>query len=539
MAHYKYGGYQPTDEDAYRGIDIAPRPTAAGAPPGQRAKPPPPPGPPPAAQANVLIQGTTSGRPSYDPYGAGAYGQQESSQGGWSGQNSSGGNSAAHSGNPSPAPYGDSRGGRSGGPSPPQYGQGSGNSTPYNQYGGGAPYNSTPSGPSPYGGHGATNYNDQSGGQYGAGGGGSDAGYGQQQQQQQQQDDGADDPVRRQMEALNMLNMANSQQFNGIVRTPSQAEGYQGEYDLPSNDYGKPAKQRLGAKVDLEGTIMLPPEDMEPEVIPPGVKITWPDAVWNKFTETQKWRRLTRFDKVKLYYPGVTMEPKDKQRISFPNRVNIGMFGRRGFGKSSFIESALHIWQNLPFTQFYRQGPSDESFTRKRDVAEVNPYFALVDFPGMLNMGDDWVRSVLIEVEDMHRRNQACKSKFIEDPLELKGRRYVKLQGAIIFWDAEAEEHQRLVPLVAALEGLMGKRPVVVVTKIDKLDHATVKRAINGVYEACKCPVFGVANYTYDSQDDDPDMNGRFADVLACVLKRADRCVVYRAIKRLEACNLM
>jgi len=252
-------------------------------------------------------------------------------------------------------------------------------------------------------------------------------------------------------------------------------------------------------------------------------------------SDTEKWNRLNSLDKVKYYYPGVTLNPSERRGVACPPRVYIGLFGRRGFGKSSFMESCLHVWQNLQFSEFMRSGPSDESFTTKRDVAEISTKFSLVDHPGMLNMGDEWVRTVLKEVEETATDLINKATHFVADVV--KGKRIrLNLHGCIIFWDAEAEDWERLRPLCDALYDLTGERPVVVITKIDKVSPEFCKDLLDNVRRITRCPVFGIQNYTYDSTEDDPGRNQKLADVLVVALRLADKNIVNSILRRSGGC---
>mmetsp|Transcript_15661 Transcript_15661/g.27069 ORF Transcript_15661/g.27069 Transcript_15661/m.27069 type:complete len:285 (-) Transcript_15661:312-1166(-) len=261
---------------------------------------------------------------------------------------------------------------------------------------------------------------------------------------------------------------------------------------------------------------------------------------WKKLSEAQKWRYLTRHDKVALYYPGVTLEPKEKKNITYPSRTHVGLFGRRGFGKSSFLESCLHIFKGLQFPEFYRQGPSDESFTVKRDVAEISRALSLVDFPGLLNLGDDWIRSVLAEVENIKNRKDVPHSNFDQPEPAGPGavsRQRIKLQAALVFWDSEADDYERLMPLLDALHNLMGERPLVILTKIDKVPPETWQNMQKAMEQYFNCPVFAVANYTYHSTEENPRMNAIFCEVLAQAVLRADKFVVHWQKTHKQVCE--
>eukprot|EP00741_Cyanophora_paradoxa_P015977 tig00000042_g15423.t1 len=251
----------------------------------------------------------------------------------------------------------------------------------------------------------------------------------------------------------------------------------------------------------------------------------------------EKWNTLPSMQKVQLYYPGVTLAASEKRSVAFPKMVYIGLFGRRGFGKSSFMESALHVFKNLDFSQFFRSGPSDESFTQKRDVAEISPCFCLVDHPGMLNMGDEWVRGVLEEVEEQPADMIARSIHKLADAV--KGKRVrLNLHGCIVFWDAESDDYDRLRPLCDALFDLTGERPVVCMTKIDKVAPEHTRDMLDNIRRITRCPVFGIANYTYASSQDDPTMNQRIADVCSVALRIADKNIVNSVLRRVGGCSI-
>eukprot|EP00741_Cyanophora_paradoxa_P002938 tig00000655_g2852.t1 len=258
----------------------------------------------------------------------------------------------------------------------------------------------------------------------------------------------------------------------------------------------------------------------------PGASTGQADARLQALKDYAAWQQLHPVDKIKYYYPGVSMHPRERLNIAMPSRAFIGLFGRRGHGKSSFMDSCVHIFRGLFFQEFIRGGKSDESFTTKREDAEISQKVSLVDHPGLLNFGEEAIRTTLESVKEEENWVDKKIHKVV-DKVQGKRNRF-RIQAAIIFWDAETEdEPARMMPLINGLSGfLCGEKPIIVVTKIDKMPSAQARAALERVTAATGCQAFPIANYTVNSVSDDPKMNQQFCVILAAALASADRAAV-------------
>lgn len=236
--------------------------------------------------------------------------------------------------------------------------------------------------------------------------------------------------------------------------------------------------------------------------------------------------------KVLTYYPGRTLNPHARKGLKMRAATRIVLLGKRGHGKSAFIDTLDHIINRVQFQQFLRQGKSDDSFTfplRSREVLSESVILGqgkieVLDTAGLANF-----RGSSVSVVDKELAAEDEAGFFDSVARFFQGSEvFLDVDATIVVWrgDLPIDEISGMQELVSCLRKITQKPPIVLVTFAEKIEEAhgsegkmQIQSLIEGKLQGTS--VF-ITNYTKASTQDNPETNHEALRALLLALAQAD-----------------
>ncbi|XP_069838306.1 uncharacterized protein [Dendropsophus ebraccatus] len=235
-------------------------------------------------------------------------------------------------------------------------------------------------------------------------------------------------------------------------------------------------------------------------------------------------------DTLSSYKPGST---RNLQGHGF-KRVCLQLFGPKGHGKSSLINSCLCVVHNLPFTNDAGAGTTAESFATARIEYKLTDTVYIVDNRGLNRLTKDerlelsaqfrnlrsttpvdWefeLERTVNQLED--RWNNHCTDFIV--PVFVHSVDF----GSRINIAGTVNRNTEIVPFLRDAFEITGIFPIVVLTKIQAQN---IDKAVNTVEELGSQHIFSLDNYTTTNSVRNMETDSKVLSFLHMCLQEADR----------------
>ncbi|XP_071499298.1 uncharacterized protein [Diadema antillarum] len=243
-------------------------------------------------------------------------------------------------------------------------------------------------------------------------------------------------------------------------------------------------------------------------------------------------------EEVQNYTPGSSVACPD--RISFPEKMFIGLFGRTGCGKTSLINSLKYAATGRLRRSKWLQVAGQEKaggHTMYRKLADVTKSIFVIDNRGL---DDPNTEQAMAEIADQLDGKKGYSAKVnwddyspedIMDPTAEDACVGHKISCAVFVFSAVHDIDMNttaLMDIVDFLHHHQGRYPVAVVTHVDVCEKSHVEKLKTVLRISGVSDVFEVANVTHDKPELEAEYQLNLLSLLERCMTDADETLIFK-----------
>ncbi|KAM4024363.1 uncharacterized protein ACNLHF_025257 [Anomaloglossus baeobatrachus] len=213
-------------------------------------------------------------------------------------------------------------------------------------------------------------------------------------------------------------------------------------------------------------------------------------------------------------------------------QLNLQLFGMPGHGKSSLINTCLHIVQRGAFMNVAGSGKSNYPITMERKEYELTPKVFITDNRGVSKMSPEEQDEMAAQMGQMRSNNMVKWDRSFREKLDLIHRQYSdrpkEITVPVFVYSAESllttERYAEIEPFIREAHKITDIYPIIVLTKVTS--RTTMVADCHPLFKnfgAIK--IFQVENYTVEKHEHNPQTQAEILRFLDTCLHEAEESV--------------